>query len=56
MAKGMTKTQLVRAMAEKLELTNKQTATFFETLNNAILSAEKPASEPLRRVRANAFL
>jgi DNA-binding protein HU-beta len=32
MAKGITKTQLVRLMAEKLELTNKQTATFLELL------------------------
>jgi uncharacterized protein (TIGR02453 family) len=31
-------------------------APLIETLNNAILSAEKPSSEPLRRVRANAFL
>jgi uncharacterized protein (TIGR02453 family) len=31
-------------------------APIVDTLNNAILSAEKPASEPLRRVRANAFL
>ena len=30
MAKGMTKTALVRALAEKLELTNKQTAGFLE--------------------------
>jgi hypothetical protein len=28
MAKGMTKTALVRALAEKLELTNKQTTSF----------------------------
>ena len=31
-------------------------APLVETLNNAILSAEKPPPEPLRRVRANAFL
>jgi len=31
-------------------------APLVDTLNNAILSAEKPALEPLRRVRANAFL
>ncbi len=30
MAKGLTKTQLVRAVAEKLELTNKQVAAFFD--------------------------
>ena len=32
MAKGMTKTQLIRFMAEKLDLSNKQSATFFSTL------------------------
>ena len=31
MAKGMTKSALVRHLAEKLELTNKQTAAFLET-------------------------
>ena len=31
-------------------------APLVDTLNHAILSAEKPSSEPLRRVRANAFL
>ena len=31
-------------------------APLVDTLNNAILSAQKPSSEPLRRVRANAFL
>ena len=31
-------------------------APLVDTLNNAILSAEKRSSEPLRRVRANAFL
>src|ERR1051326_7852748 len=32
MASGMTKTQLVRAMAEKLGTNNKTAATFLETL------------------------
>ncbi len=32
MAAGMTKTQLVRHMAEKLELTNKQVAGFLDLL------------------------
>jgi|SRR5215469_16835498 len=32
MAAGMTKTALVRSMAEKLELTNKQSAAFLELL------------------------
>jgi uncharacterized protein (TIGR02453 family) len=31
-------------------------APIVDTLNSAILSAEKPSSEPLRRIRANAFL
>jgi hypothetical protein len=31
-------------------------APIVDTLNNAILSAEKPSSEPLRRMRTNAFL
>jgi len=45
MAKGMTKTQLVRAMAEKLELTNKQTATFFETLAETAVKETKKNGE-----------
>ena len=32
MAAGLTKTQLVRHMAEKLELTNKQVSAFFDLL------------------------
>ena len=32
MASGLTKTQLVRAMAEKVGLTNKQSAAYLETL------------------------
>lgn len=31
-------------------------APLVDTLNNAILAAEKSSSEPLRRIRANAFL
>ena len=31
-------------------------ASVVETLNEAILAGEKASSEPLRRVRANAFL
>jgi len=42
MAANMTKTQLVRSMAEKLELTNKQAATFLETLSElAVKEAKK---------------
>ena len=37
MASGMTKTQLVRSMAEKMELNNKQAAAFLELLaDNAV--------------------
>lgn len=42
MAANMTKTQLVRMMAEKLELTNKQASTFLETLSDlAVKEAKK---------------
>jgi len=41
MAAGMTKTQLVKAMAEKLELTNKQAATFLETLTDVAVKEAK---------------
>ncbi len=42
MAANMTKTQLVRMMAEKLELTNKQASTFLETLSElAVKEAKK---------------
>jgi DNA-binding protein HU-beta len=45
MAKGMTKTQLVRTMAEKLELTNKQTATFLELLSETAVKETKKNGE-----------
>src|SRR3954451_14717434 len=41
MAANMTKTQLVHAMAEKLELTNKQAATFLETLTDVAVKEAK---------------
>jgi DNA-binding protein HU-beta len=41
----MTKTQLVRAMAEKLELTNKQSAAFFETLAETAVKETKKNGE-----------
>src|SRR6201982_3890468 len=41
MASGMTKTQLVRHMAEKLELNNKTAATFLETLADTALKETK---------------
>jgi DNA-binding protein HU-beta len=45
MAKGITKTQLVRLMAEKLELTNKQTATFLEFLAETAVKETKKSGE-----------
>ncbi len=38
---GMTKTQLVRAMAEKVEITNKQAAAFLETLADTAVRETK---------------
>ena len=38
---GITKTQLVRLLAEKLELTNKQTATFLEFLAETAVKETK---------------
>ena len=37
----MTKTQLVKLMAGKLELTNKQSATFLETLSDVAVAEAK---------------
>jgi DNA-binding protein HU-beta len=45
MAKGMTKTQLVRTMAEKMELTNKQTAAFMEMLADTAVKETKKNGE-----------
>jgi DNA-binding protein HU-beta len=41
MAAGMTKSQLVRALAEKVELTNKQAAAFLQNLADVALSETK---------------
>jgi DNA-binding protein HU-beta len=41
MATGMTKTALVRHMAEKLELSNKQSAAFLELLAETALKETK---------------
>ena len=41
MATNMTKTQLVRYMAGKLELTNKQAATFLESLTDVAVKEAK---------------
>ncbi len=45
MAKGMTKTQLIRFMAEKLELSNKQSALFFTTLSETAVKETKKNGE-----------
>ena len=45
MAKGMTKTVLVRTMAEKLELSNKQVSTFLETLADTAVKETKKNGE-----------
>ena len=41
MATGLTKTQLVRHMAEKLELTNKQVASMFDLLSETAVKESK---------------
>jgi DNA-binding protein HU-beta len=41
MASGMTKTQLVRMMAEKMELNNKQSAAFLELLADTAVKETK---------------
>ena len=46
MAKGMTKTQLIRFMAEKMEINNKQSAAFFTTLAE---TAVKETKSPIGR-------
>ena len=45
MAKGMTKTQLVRNLAEKMELTNKQTAAFLDLLAETAVKETKKNGE-----------
>ena len=45
MAKGMTKTQLVRTMAEKLELSNKQVSGFLEQLADTAVRETKKNGE-----------
>ena len=45
MAKGMTKTALIRAMAEKMELNNKQVASFFDTLADTAVKETKKNGE-----------
>ena len=41
MAKGMTKTALVKTMAEKMELTGKQTSSFLEMLAETAVKETK---------------
>ena len=45
MAKGMTKTALVRAMAEKTELSSKQVGGFFELLAETAVKETKKNGE-----------
>ena len=45
MAKGMTKTALVKLLAEKQELTNKQTAAFLELLAETAVKETKKNGE-----------
>ena len=45
MAKGMTKTQLIRHMAEKLEITNKQAAAGLEVLADTAVKETKKSGE-----------
>jgi DNA-binding protein HU-beta len=45
MAKGLTKTALIRQMAEKMELTNKQTAAFLDMLAETAVKETKKNGE-----------
>ena len=45
MAKGLTKTALVRAMAEQLEIPTKQVNVFFETLSATAVKETKKNGE-----------
>ena len=45
MAKGLTKTALIRQMAEKMELTNKQTAAFLDLLAETAVKETKKNGE-----------
>ena len=45
MAKGMTKTALLRAMAEKTELSSKQVGTFFTLLSDTAVKETKKNGE-----------
>ena len=45
MAKGMTKTALIRAMAEKMELSSKQVGSFFAMLADTAVKETKKNGE-----------
>jgi DNA-binding protein HU-beta len=45
MAKGLTKTALIRLIAEKMELTNKQTAAFLDMLAETAVKETKKNGE-----------
>ncbi len=45
MAKGMTKTALIRAMAEKMELSSKQVSSFFTMLADTAVKETKKNGE-----------
>ena len=45
MAKGMTKTQLIRFMAEKMDINNKQSAAFFIMLAETAVKETKKNGE-----------
>jgi DNA-binding protein HU-beta len=45
MAKGLTKSALIRLLAEKLEITNKQAATFLELLAETAVTQTKKSGE-----------
>jgi DNA-binding protein HU-beta len=45
MAKGLTKSQLIRFIAEKMEVTNKQSAAFLELLADTAVKETKKSGE-----------
>jgi DNA-binding protein HU-beta len=45
MAKGLTKSQLIRFLAEKQEITNKQSAAFLELLADTAVKETKKSGE-----------
>jgi DNA-binding protein HU-beta len=45
MSKGITKSALIRSLAEKLEITNKQAAVYLETLADTAIKETKKSGE-----------